>query len=46
MKGCIGMDIVSGDLSDRQFKNVSDIIYRECGDCSESGKEALVRPVL
>ena len=46
MKGCISMDIVSGDLSDRQFKNVSDIIYRECGIVLKSGKEALVRARL
>ena len=40
------MNIVSGELSDRQFKNVSDIIYRECGIVLKSGKEALVRARL
>ena len=40
------MNIVSGELSDRQFKKVSDIIYRECGIVLKSGKEALVRARL
>ena len=40
------MNIVSGELSDRQFKNVSDIIYNECGIVLKSGKEALVRARL
>ena len=40
------MNIVSGELSERQFKNVSGIIYRECGIVLKSGKEALVRARL
>jgi len=40
------MNFVSGELSDRQFEKVSDIIYRECGIVLKSGKEALVRARL
>ena len=40
------MNIVSGELSDRQFRKVSDIIYRECGIVLKIGKEALVRARL
>ena len=40
------MNVVSGELSDQQFKKVSDIIYRECGIVLKSGKEALVRARL
>ncbi len=46
MKGCISMNSVSGELTDRQFKKISDIIYSECGIVLKSGKEALVRARL
>jgi chemotaxis protein methyltransferase CheR len=34
------------DLTDVQFNKVKDLIYRECGICLKSGKEALVRARL
>ena len=40
------MNFVSGELTDRQFKKISDIIYSECGIVLKSGKEALVRARL
>jgi len=40
------MNPVSTKLSARQFKKVSDIVYRECGINLRSGKEALVRARL
>jgi len=40
------MNLVITELSDRQFKKVSDIVYRECGINLKSGKEALVRARL
>ncbi|MCF8130996.1 MAG: protein-glutamate O-methyltransferase CheR [Deltaproteobacteria bacterium] len=36
----------STELSDVQFNKVKDLIYRECGICLKSGKEALVRARL
>jgi len=40
------MNSVSGELTDRQFKKIGDIIYSECGIVLKSGKEALVRARL
>jgi len=34
------------ELTDAQFNKVKDLIYRECGICLKSGKEALVRARL
>ena len=45
-KGSMRMNFGTGELSDRQFKEVGDIIYRECGIVLKSGKEALVRARL
>ena len=42
----ISMNLVSTELSDRQFKKVSDLVYRECGITLKRGKEALVRARL
>jgi len=36
----------AAELSDAQFNTVKDLIYRECGICLKSGKEALVRARL
>jgi len=46
MKDCISMNFVSGELTDRQFRRIGDIVYRECGIVLKSGKEALVRARL
>jgi len=46
IESCINMNFASGELTDRQFKKVSDIIYGECGIVLKSGKEALVRARL
>ena len=40
------MNFALGDLSDRQFEKVSNIVYRECGISLKCGKEALVRARL
>ena len=40
------MTLMSVDLSDKQFKKVSNIIYRSCGINLKDGKEALVRARL
>lgn len=40
------MNFLLTELSDRQFKKISDIVYRECGINLKSGKEALVRARL
>jgi len=40
------MNFVSGELTDRQFRRIGDIVYRECGIVLKSGKEALVRARL
>ena len=40
------MNFALGDLSDRQFEKVSNIVYRECGITLKCGKEALVRARL
>ena len=40
------MNSVSGELTDRQFRKISDIVYSECGIVLKSGKEALVRARL
>jgi hypothetical protein len=34
------------ELSDAQFNKVKDVVYRECGICLKSGKEALVKARL
>ena len=45
-EGRISMNFALGDLSDRQFEKVSNIVYRECGITLKCGKEALVRARL
>lgn len=40
------INFVSTELSDRQFRKVSDLVYRECGITLKRGKEALVRARL
>ncbi len=40
------MNFVSGELTDRQFRRIGDIVYRECGIVLKSGKESLVRARL
>jgi len=46
IEGYIRMNLVSTELSNQQFKKVSDLIYRECGITLKRGKEALVRARL
>ncbi|MCP4350502.1 MAG: protein-glutamate O-methyltransferase CheR [Desulfobacterales bacterium] len=38
--------LMSAELTEKQFKKVSQIIYRLCGICLKEGKEALVRARL
>lgn len=40
------MNLISADLSEREFKQVSDIVYDTCGINLKNGKEALVRARL
>ena len=40
------MNLALGDLNNRQFEKVSDIVYKECGITLKHGKEALVRARL
>ena len=40
------VNYLSGGLTDRQFRRVSEIIYRECGITLKPGKEALVKARL
>jgi len=40
------MNLMSAELSERQFKRISQLVYRLCGINLKSGKEALVRARL